>query len=136
MGHGVLHEKVLVQRLNTKSLTEAELVGVSEYLTYNLWLIIFLQVQIYGIMNNILYQDNQIVIRIDKNGRNYCTGNSRRINIRYFFIKDTVDKGEVKIECCLTQMTLAYNFTKMLMRKVFKIFREVIMGYKPISSLK
>ena len=32
MGHGVLHEKQSVQRLNTKSSTEAELVLVSEYL--------------------------------------------------------------------------------------------------------
>ena len=27
-----------------------------------------------------------------KNGRNLCTGNSRHINVRYFFIKDRLDK--------------------------------------------
>ena len=32
MGHGVLHEKALVQILNTKSSTGAELVVVSEYI--------------------------------------------------------------------------------------------------------
>ena len=39
--NGVLHKKTSVQRLNTKSSTEAELVGVSEYLTYNLRLMFF-----------------------------------------------------------------------------------------------
>ena len=33
-------------------------------------------------------------------------------------------------------MMLEDYFTKLLNGKVFKIFREVIMGYKPISSLK
>ena len=72
---------------------------------------------------------------MDKNGRNYCTGKSRHINIRLFF-KDRVDKGEVKIEYCPTQMVLADYFTKPLKGKVFKIFRDVILGYKPILSLE
>ena len=41
MGNGVLHEKLLVQRLDTKISTEAEKFHVSEYLPYNLWLMIF-----------------------------------------------------------------------------------------------
>ena len=36
MGWGVLHARSSKQKLNTKSLTEAELVGVSEYLLYNI----------------------------------------------------------------------------------------------------
>ena len=41
MGHGVFHEKASAQRLNTKISTEAGIVGVREYLLYNLWLIMF-----------------------------------------------------------------------------------------------
>ena len=80
--HGLFHKNSSVQRLNTKSFREAELVGVSEYLPYNLWIMIFLHGKRYGIMNNILYQDNQIAIRMEENGRNSCTGNLRHINIR------------------------------------------------------
>ena len=29
------------------------------------------------------------------NGRESCTGNYRHINIRYFFVKDGVDKEEI-----------------------------------------
>ena len=41
MGHGVFHYKAFVKMLNTKSSTGAELVGVSKYLPYNLWIIFF-----------------------------------------------------------------------------------------------
>ena len=85
MGHGVLHKKTSVQMLNIKKSTEAELVGVSEYLSNNLWLMIFLHRQGYGIMNNIVYQYNQSAISMKKNGSNYCNRNSRHINIKYFF---------------------------------------------------
>ena len=70
-----------------------------------------------------------------KNGRNSCTGNSRHIDIRYFFVKDRVDKGEVKVEYCPTLQTLADFFTKTLQDALYNKFRDVIMGYKPITSL-
>ena len=44
MVHEVLHEKAWLQRLNAKISMEAELVGVSEYMPYNLWLMIFFMV--------------------------------------------------------------------------------------------
>ena len=48
----------------------------------------FFHEQVYGIMNNIVYQDNQSEIRMEKNRKNYCTENSRHINIRYIYFKD------------------------------------------------
>ena len=83
-GLGTIHAKSSKQKLNTKNSSEAELVGVSEYMTYNIWLINFLHEQGYQINPNILLQDNQSAIRMEKNGRNSCTGNSRHIDIRYF----------------------------------------------------
>ena len=113
---------------------EAELVGVSEYLPFNLWLMNFLHGKGCGIMNNVVYQYNQSAISMDNNGRNYCTGNSIHMNNSYF-VRYIVDKGEVKIKYCPTQMMLEDYFTKPLKGKVLKIFRDVIMGYKPISYL-
>ena len=69
------------------------------------------------------------------NGRNSCTGNSRHINIRYFWIKDRVDNKEVKIEYIPTHLMLADFFTKPLQGEQFKIFRAYIMGWVPISEL-
>ena len=87
MGWGVFHAKSSKQRLNTKSSTETELVGVSEYIPYNLWAIMFLEAQGYKLRDNVLFQDNQSSRLIEKNGRNSCTGNSRHINVRYFLSK-------------------------------------------------
>ena len=71
-----------------------------------------------------------------KNGRNSCTGNSRHINIRYFFVKDRIDKKEIRVEYCPSLIMLADFFTKQLQGRLFIKFREVIMGYRPISDLK
>ena len=109
---------------------------MSDMLPHTIWLSYFLENQGYIIKDNILYQDNQSAIKLDKNGRNSCTGNSRHIAIRYFFVKDQVDKGEVKIEYCPKEYMLADYFTKPLQGKVFRIFPRVIMGYETISWLK
>ena len=136
LGLGVLHAKCSKQKLNVKSSTEAELVGTSEYIPYNLWLIQFMSAQGYEIKDNVLYQDNKSTILMLKNGRNSCTGNSRHIDIRYFFVKDRIDKGELRVEYCPSSIMLADFFTKPLQGQLFKKFRDVIMGYVPTSSLK
>ena len=86
MGWGTIHNKSTMQKLNTKSSTESELVGISDYLPCNIWWINFLSGQGYTIHNNILFQDNESAICMEKNGRNLCTGNSRHIHICYFFV--------------------------------------------------
>ena len=136
LGIGVLHARSNKQKLNVKSSTEAELVGASEYIPYNLWLLMFMSMQGYTIKNNVLYQDNQSTILMLKNGRNSCTGNSRHIHIRYFFVKDRVDKKEVKIEYCPSLNMLADFFTKPLQGRLFLKFKQVLMGQEPITILK
>ena len=135
MGLGVLHARSSMQKLNVKSSTEAELVGLAEYLPYNLWLLMFLREQGYEISNNIIYQDNKSVILIESNGRNSCTGNSRHIDVRYFFVKDRIDKGEVKVEYLPTELMLADYFTKPLQGELFRTLQEYVMGWRPVSEL-
>lgn len=74
-------------------------------------------------------------MKMEVNGRNWYTGNSRHIDIKYFWIKDRVDKKEVEIQYCPTHLMLADYVTKELQEKLFKRFREVIMGYKHINDL-
>ena len=85
--------------------------------------------------DKVLHQDNMGAIRMEKNGRNSCTGNSRHISIRYFFVKDRVDKKELRIEYCNTNDMVADYFTKPLQGKQFLRFRKVIMGWKHINTL-
>ena len=56
----------------------------------------FMVYQSYRTINNTLYKDNQDIIKIEKYGRKLCTNNSRYVNIR-FFVKDGIDKGELKL---------------------------------------
>ena len=86
-------------------------------------------------MRNVVYQDNQSAIRMKKNGRNSCTGNSRHINIKFFFVKDRVKSEEIIIVYCPTHLMLADYYTKPLQGNLFKVFWKVIMGHAPISSL-
>ena len=83
MGTGVIHARAGKQNLNVKSSTEAEVVGLSEYLPK-----FFMKEQGYKLCKNEVKQDNESAIRMEKNGRNSCTGNSRHVDIRYFFVKD------------------------------------------------
>lgn len=94
----------------------------------------FLEGQGFKIKTNTFCQDNQSAIRMEKNGRNSCTGNSRHINIRCFIMKDRVDKKEVSIEYCPTDSMLADFFAKLLQGAKFYKFREVLMGCKHINT--
>jgi hypothetical protein len=69
-GRGALLRKSTKQKLNTKSSTEAELVGASDYLPNTIWTKYFLEAQGYEIKKNIYNQDNQSAIRLEKMGRN------------------------------------------------------------------
>ena len=135
MGTGAVHCKSSKQKLNTRSTTESELVGVSEYLPYTLWKANFWKEQGYDIRNHIIYQDNESAIKMERNGRNSCTGNSRHVDIKYFWVKDCVDKKMVEIKYCPTALMLADYFTKALQGNVFRRFRSVIMGNTHINDL-
>jgi hypothetical protein len=96
-GRGVVMSKSSKQKLNTKSSTEAELVGASDYLPYPIWAKYFLEGQGYVLKENVFYQDNQSTIRFEKNGSKSCGPNSRHIDIRYFFIKDRIGLANIDV---------------------------------------
>ena len=58
MGYGIIHCHSSNQKFNTKSNTESELFGTSEYMTFNIWIVIFYESQGYEITKNIIFQNN------------------------------------------------------------------------------
>ena len=86
-GYGIPHCKSRKQKLNKKSSTETKVVGVSDYLTYNIWIYLFMGSQGYDIKQNILFQDNQSAINMEKNGKKIFTGNYRNIDIDFSFLR-------------------------------------------------
>jgi hypothetical protein len=135
-GWGTIHSRSSKQKLNTVSSTEAEIVGVGEYFPRNIHITMFLEQLGYCMRSNVLMQDNQSAIRMERNGKASTTGNSRHVHIRYFFMKDRVDKGEVDLQYCPTLEMLADFFTKPLQGSLFRKFWDVIMGYAHIDTLK
>ena len=134
-GIGASHTRSTTSKINLKSATESELVSASEYLPYTIWFKHFMEEQGFKIMVNVLYQDNKSAILMEINGRNSCTGNSRHIHIRYFWMKDRVDNKEVRLEYLSTHIMLADYFTKPLQGSQFRSLREFIMGWRPLSEI-
>ena len=62
-----------------------------------------------------------------KNGR-ANSERSRHINIRYFFVKDRVEQGDVKIEYMPTGDMIADVLTKPLQRSLFARLRDLLLN--------
>jgi hypothetical protein len=134
LGRGAAMSKSSKQKLNVKSSTEAEVVGASDYVPNSIWAGHFLKHQGYPLEKNILHQDNQSAMKMEMNGRRSCGQKSRHIDIRYFFIKDRVDKGEIDIVHCPTEIMVADFFTKPLQGALFRKLRAVIMGEVDVAT--
>ena len=72
LGHGIVHDKCSKQKLNTKSSTETEVIGASDYIGHTLFTKWFLKAQGYEVRKNIFYQDNMSAMKMEKNGRQSC----------------------------------------------------------------
>ena len=82
-------------KLNTRSSTEAELVGANNASTLILWIRLFLEAQGYNIKKNILYQDNKSTIILENKGKMSSSKQTRALNICYFFLIDQIAKGNI-----------------------------------------
>jgi hypothetical protein len=134
LGKGVVYGTSTNQKLNTRSSTEAELVGVNDVMSQVLWTRYFLEAQGYGVNDNIIYQDNQSSILLEKHGRASSGKRTRHINIRYFFVTDRIAAKEVSVEYCPTGEMIADFFTKPLQGSPFLKFRNFIMNVDPASN--
>ena len=66
------------------------------------------------IQDNVIYQDNQSAIRLEKNGKQSSSKRTRHINIRYYFITDRIMKQEASMEFFPTFDMIGDYFTKAL----------------------
>jgi hypothetical protein len=131
LGKGAIYGTSTRQKINTKSSTEAELVGVNDVMPQILWTRYFLEGQGYVVKDSIVYQDNKSTILLAENGKASSGRRTRHINIRYFFVKDRIASGEIKVEHCPTQEMMADFFTKPLQGSVFTKMRDGIMNANP-----
>ena len=107
------------QKLNTGSLTEAELVGIDDTIKYIVWGLYFIQAQGYEMVKNILIQDNKSTILLANNGHFSSSKQTKHIKNRYFIIKDKIGKGEFCIQYYSTCDVWADINTKALQESMF-----------------
>ena len=119
------------QKLNTRSSTEAEVVGADDFMPAICWTRYFLMAQGYHVHDNVLFQDNKSAMLLEKNGKASSTKRTKHINIRYFFITDRISQGEVSLEWCPTGDMIGDYMTKPLQGELFRTFRDQIMGVTP-----
>jgi hypothetical protein len=119
------------QKLNTRSYTETEIVGVDNFIPAICWTRYFMKAQGYGVKDNVLFQDNKSSIMLEKNGKASSSKRTKHINIRYFFISDRVKKEEVSVVWCPTGDMIGDFATKPLQGALFRKFRDQIMGVTP-----
>jgi hypothetical protein len=133
MGKGSIYSTARAQKLVACSSTESELIGVHDVMPQVLWTAYFMKAQGHEVVDNVLYQDNKSTILLANNGRASSGKRTRHINIRYFFVKDRVQNGELRIEYCPTKEMLADYFTKGLQGVLFYKLRDQIMNIDPSS---
>jgi hypothetical protein len=128
-GDGAVQSISRKQKLTTKSSTKSGLVGVDEVWFMILWTKLFLvEEQGYNINSNILYQDNKSAILLETNGKKSSGKRTRALNIRYFFLTDQVEKGNVTIVYCPTDDMVGDFHTKPLQDEKARKFQNAILG--------
>jgi len=119
------------QKLNTRSSTESELVGVDDLMSLVIWSRNFLKAQGYVVKDNILHQDNKSAILLERNGKMSSGKRTKHIAIRYFFVTDRIKSGEISTKWCPTEEMIADFLTKPLQGAIFTKFRDLLMGVVP-----
>ena len=128
LGKGAFYATSRTQKLNTTSSTECEIVAAAEILPQALWTTSFLRHQGYNVKKAVLNQDNMAAMRMEVNGVLSRGKKSRHVDVRFFFIKDRVERGEIDIGFCGTDDMVADYLTKPLQGNKFYRFRDAILG--------
>ena len=128
MGTGAILSACMKQKLNGHSSCESELIGTDDASIMILWTKLFMGAQGYLIKKNLVYQDNMSTIRLLKNGKRSSGKRTRALNIRYFFLTDQHEKGNVEFEYCPTEKMKADYNTKSKHSTAFRNMRKDMMG--------
>ena len=116
------------KKINTNSPTQVNIVGVDDLLTQVVWTQYFLKYQRYQIHDNIIYQDNQSVTKIENHGRKSISKRIRHVNTRYYFITDSITNQKLSMDSCTTLDMIRDYFMKTLHGSQFRRFRNIIIG--------
>ena len=93
-----------------------------------LWSLYFIQAQGYKAECVGLYQDNISTQLLMKNGKMLSGKKKKHIKAKFFFIKDRVDNGEIKVNDCPIEEMWADIMTKPLQGTAFRAMCAKLMN--------
>ena len=128
LGDGPIYIKSTKQKIVSKSSTEAELIGLSDACSQIIWCREFLIEQGYDVSAAKVYQDNKSTMALVKKGKG-SSDRTKHINIRYFFVKDRVESGDIQIEYLPTGEMIADVLTKPLQGEPFRNMRKQLLNW-------
>ena len=127
MGKGAVSSYSRKVKLNTRSLTETELVVADMNMLEMIWPLYFIESQGYEVECLGLHQDNTSTQLLMKNGR-FFGKKTKHIRVKFFFIKNRINDGEMIVVNCPTEGMWAGIFTKPLQGKAFRVMRSKLMN--------
>jgi len=128
LGRGATSSYSRKLKLNTRSSTETELVTADMFMPDMLWSLHFIQAQGYDAECVGLYQDNISTQLLIKNGKMSSGKKTKHIKAKFFFIKDIVNDGEVKVLDCPLEEMWADIMTKPMQGTEFREMRAELMN--------
>jgi len=128
LGEGPVYVQSTKQKLVSKSSAEAELIALSDGASQVIWSREFLLGQGYQPKASIIHQDNQATMQMASKGT-YSSRQTRHINVRYFFLKDRIENGEVELNYLRTQDMIANLLTKPLQGEHFRRLRNTLLNW-------
>jgi hypothetical protein len=129
LGKGAIQTISTKQKVNSRSSTEAELISIDDIIAKVIWTKSFLEAQGYDVKENVIYRDNQSSMKLEINGKQSSGKRTRHFNIKYFYITDLIQRGEVSTKYCSTNHMIADYMTKPLIGEKFHQFRQAIMNF-------
>jgi hypothetical protein len=132
MGKGAIISDSRKQKVNARSSTESEIVGVDDEIGKVVWAKRFVEYQGFKVNLNIVYQDNTSSMKLEQNGKASSGKRTRHFDIKLFYVTDLVARDEVNVKYCPTGEMLGDYMTKPLVGAIFKRFRDLIMNLSGI----
>jgi hypothetical protein len=113
LGIGIVFANSTEQKLVAKSSTDAEFITLSDSASPAIWSRNYFIEQDYPQLPAIIYQDNTSSIYLALKGQS-DSKKTKHIAVRYFFLKNYVEKSQLKIVYVQTSKMLADMLTKSL----------------------
>ena len=93
-----------------------------------MWNLEFIRSQGYNVSHVLLYQDNRNAILLEVHDRLSSSKQTKHVKIKYFFIKDQLDQGEVEIKHLGTEKMWVDMLTKPTQGKAFRKDRDKLVN--------